>query len=233
MSQAGRFGGGTIPPGTYVQTLTGNTGGPVGPDLSGNINTLGTNNITVAGNAGTNTLDFAVSGTTNHSLLLGNAVGALSNLGVANDGELPIGSTGVDPVLATLTAGTGVSIVNGSGSITISSSGGGLSWSVITADQTASVNNGYICNKAGTLALALPGSSSVGDIVRVTNINTSTGTQFTQAAGQQIFFATSSTTLGATGTLTSTQLGDSLEIVCTAVNTTWRVISSIGNWTVV
>lgn len=39
------------------------------------------------------------------------------------DGELLIGSTGAAPVVTTLTAGAGVSITNGPGSITISSSG--------------------------------------------------------------------------------------------------------------
>lgn len=44
-----------------VKTLTGDTGGPVGPDVNGNINTLGTaNNITVTGNPGTNTLTWDV-----------------------------------------------------------------------------------------------------------------------------------------------------------------------------
>lgn len=38
----------------------------------------------------------------------------------SSDGELIIGSTGVDPVISTLTAGTGINITNGAGSISIS-----------------------------------------------------------------------------------------------------------------
>lgn len=106
---------------------------------------------------------------------------------------------------------------------------GGLAWSVITGDQTASVNNGYICNKAGTLALALPATSAVGDIIEVTGINTALGWQITQASGQQIFAGTTSTTLGATGTFTSSATRDSLRIVCITANTTWQVLSSVGN----
>ena len=103
-------------------------------------------------------------------------------------------------------------------------------WTVITLNQTAAVNNGYFCNKAGTLALALPASSSVGDVIEVSNINTALGIQFTQAAGQQIFIGNTSTTLGALGTLTTTAVGDALKMVCSAANT-WRVVSMVGNWT--
>jgi len=42
---------------TAAETLTGNIGGPVGPDLDLNINILGGDSIDVAGNPGTNTLD--------------------------------------------------------------------------------------------------------------------------------------------------------------------------------
>lgn len=108
-----------------------------------------------------------------------------------------------------------------------------FTWSVITIDQTAAVNNGYICNKAGTLALALPATSAVGDIIEVTGINTALGWQITQAVGQQIFFGTSSTTLGAAGTLTSSATRDAIRIVCIIANTTWQVLSVIGNISVV
>lgn len=45
---------------TFVETLTGNSGGPVGPDASGNINVLGNNSsgINVVGMPGTNTLSI-------------------------------------------------------------------------------------------------------------------------------------------------------------------------------
>lgn len=132
---------------------------------------------------------------------------------------------------ATITAGTGISITPGANTITIDAIASGMAWSVINADQTAVVSNGYFCNKAGTLLLALPAVSVVGDTIEVCNINNATGIQITQAAGQQIFIANTSTTLGAAGTLTSTQIGDSLKLVCSAANTTWRVLSMIGNWT--
>lgn len=132
---------------------------------------------------------------------------------------------------ATITAGTGISVVAGANTITINAVGGGDTWSTITANQTAAVNNGYFCNKAGTLALALPAASAVGDVIEVANINTATGIQFTQAANQQIFIANTSTTLGAAGTLTSSAVGDTLKIVCRTANLVWQTTSMIGNWT--
>lgn len=132
---------------------------------------------------------------------------------------------------ATITAGTGITVTPGANTITIAASSTGFTWSVITADQTAAVNNGYFCNKAGTLALALPAASAVGDIIEVTNENTALGVQFTQAAGQQILIGNTNTTSGATGTLTSSAVGDTLKIVCKVANTIWRVTSEVGNWT--
>ena len=135
---------------------------------------------------------------------------------------------------AAITAGVGISVTPGANTITIAATGSGsFTWSVITANQTAAVNNGYFANKAGTLALLLPAASAVGDTIEVTNENTALGVQFTQAAGQQILIGNTNTTLGAGGTLTSSAVGDTLKIVCYIANTIWRVTSVVGNWTVV
>ena len=57
-----------------------------------------------------------------NAVLLGNGTSAISTVGAATDGQLIIGKTGLAPVLATLTAGTNISITNGPGSITINAS---------------------------------------------------------------------------------------------------------------
>jgi hypothetical protein len=60
MSQAGVFPTAILPPGTVVETLTGNTGGAVGPNGSDNINIVGDGTtIEVTGNPGTNTLTIS------------------------------------------------------------------------------------------------------------------------------------------------------------------------------
>lgn len=55
------------------------------------------------------------------ALLSNDTTGVMSSLGPLTNGQLLIGSTGAAAVPATLTAGTGISISNGAGTITISS----------------------------------------------------------------------------------------------------------------
>ena len=75
---------------------------------------------------------------TDASILIGDGINPVVMLGPLADGELLIGSTGVDPVPSTLTAGTGVTIANGAGSITISATGSftgsGQTVGAVTAD---------------------------------------------------------------------------------------------------
>jgi hypothetical protein len=54
--------------------------------------------------------------------------GDITQAAAATNGQLLVGSTGAAPVLAALTAGSGVTITNGAGSITIATSGGGQSF---------------------------------------------------------------------------------------------------------
>lgn len=214
MSQMGTYGTGATDP---ILTLTGNSGGAVGPDGSGNINVVGSGVVSTAGNPGTNTLTISVSGAVSTSF--------------ATDAGTAVPSGGVLTI-----AGAGTVTTSGAGStvtITGSSSYVGLPWSVINADQSAVVNNGYICNKAGTLVLTLPATSAIGDVIRVTGMNTALGWQIAQGAGQQIYFGATNTTLGAGGSLASSATRDAIEMVCIVVDTTWQVISSVGNITVV
>lgn len=148
-----------------------------------------------------------------------------------SSGQLLIGGT-TTPAAATLTAGTGVSISNGNNSITVNAVGGGITWTTITgASQAMSVNNGYIANRAGTVAFTLPTTSAVGDMIAVTGINTATGWSIAYTTNQQIFFGSSTATV-TTGTLASTAIRDTVYIVCVTANLTWNVVSSIGNITV-
>jgi hypothetical protein len=151
------------------------------------------------------------------------------------------GNTGgaITPTLSNINVvgdGTTIEVVGtpGTSTLTISSlSPNNFIWSVITANQTAAINHGYICNKAGTLALALPAVAAVGSIIEVTGMNNALGWEVTQAAGQQIFIGTASTTIGVAGSLASSATRDSIRMVCIIANTTWNVISSIGNITFV
>ena len=174
---------------------------------------------------------FTATTVTQHDVLIGGASNAITSLALTN-GQLAIGNTGNDPSAATLSAGTGVTITNGAGTISVSAVGGALTWTVVTgATQAMAVNNGYIANRAGTVAFSLPTTSAVGDLVAVTGINTATGWSIGYTTNQQIFFGSSSATV-TTGSLASTAIRDTVYLVCMTANLTWNVVSSIGNITV-
>jgi hypothetical protein len=198
---------------------------------------MATNNVVNISAAGLVKYDGAGTFTgvtvTQHDLLIGAASNGITSLALTN-GQLAIGNTGADPTAATLTAGTGVSITNGAGSITINATGSGLTWTVVTGtSQAAAVNNGYIANNAGLVTVTLPSTSAVGDMVAVTGINNATGWKVAQNAGNQIFFGTSSTTSGTGGSLASTATRDTVFLVCMTANATWNVVGAVGNLTVV
>lgn len=230
MSQMGRFtvsGGGG---GGGVTTITGNAGGAVSPTL-GNLDIIGAGNIFVTGNPATSTLTITLVGTTDHALQVGNASGSLTSLAVAGDGEIPIGSAGADPVIASITAGVGISVTNGPGSIIITALAGGFAWTdVLGVAQAMAVNNGYIADNAGLVTLTLPAVAALGSIIRVAGKGTGRWS-IAQNAGQVIHFGAFDTTPGALGSLSSNQQYDCVELVCTTANTDFTVVSVMGNLT--
>lgn len=170
---------------------------------------------------------------TQHDVLIGGASNGITSLALTN-GQLAIGNTGNDPSAATITQGSGITVTNGAGTITIAAAGGGLTWTVVTgATQAAVINSGYVANNAGTCVVTLPSTSAVGSIVAVTGMNNATGWQVAQNAGNQIFFGTSSTTSGTGGSLASTATRDVVFLLCITANANWQVLDSIGNITVV
>jgi hypothetical protein len=83
-------------------------------------------------NGGTGATTF-----TDGGILLGSGTSAITALGVAANGEIPIGDGTTDPQLATITAGDGIDVTNGAASITVAAdlkANGGL---VIEATEVA------------------------------------------------------------------------------------------------
>lgn len=129
-----------------IETLTGNTGGAVGPDGAFNINVVGDGTtIAVAGNPGTNTLTISTVGTGVVNTLTGNSGGAVSplagNINVVGTGVITVaGNPGThtltvtpsgaiassfitNPVTGTATPAAGVLTFAGTGDVTVTAAG--------------------------------------------------------------------------------------------------------------
>lgn len=144
------------------------------------------------------------------------------------DGQLVIGATGGAPAAANITAGTGISVANGTNSITISSSVSGYSWNNQGSSTTAAASNGYISTAA--ITMTLPSGSSLGDTISFIAgtadalVIDASGTDVIQIAG---------TATSAGGTATSTSIGDSMELVSNgATPAVWYATGGLsGTWT--
>ena len=144
---------GTLTSGTVTEVSTSLTGISIAdptttPAISGTL-------AVASGGTGANTL-------TTGGILLGAGTGIITATAQPIDGQLLIGSTGSDPVLSTLTAGTGVSINNTAGAIEISATGTGGTVTSVGLTETGSALNitGSPVTGAGTINIAGAGTSS-------------------------------------------------------------------------
>ncbi|MCA9361267.1 hypothetical protein KC845_01775 [Candidatus Kaiserbacteria bacterium] len=128
-------------------------------NVTGTIYSTGGTDVSVAdGGTGASTL-------TQGGVLYGNGTGAITNSGVLTNGQLLIGDGTTFPTVATLTQGTGITVTNGAGSITIASTLG----TDISAAEIANGDHGAFTYTGGVASLdALAVSSST--------LNTSTWT---------------------------------------------------------
>ncbi len=109
-----------------------------------------------------------------------------------------------------------------------------FTWNDVTGTtQAVSASNGYISDNAGTVTFTLPASSTLGDEFRIVGLQGAWTLH--QNANQQIKIGSSATTIGVGGSLSSTNSGDSIELVAsnTSASSVWIVMSMVGNITVV
>lgn len=169
---------------------------------------------------------------TDHGILLGSGTGAITPLGSATDGQLPIGSSGADPVLATLTAGTGISVTNGAGSISIAATGTILAWAEETgATKTIVVQEAYVANRGTLITFTLPATAALGTEFKIQGKGAG-GWKIAQNAGQTIHVGSSASTTGAAGYIASTDTYDAITLVCITADTDWAAESIVGNITI-
>jgi len=106
------------------------------------------------------TLEVAIGGTgatslTDGGILLGSGVGAITALGVASNGQIPIGDGATDPVLATITGSSAITVTNGAGSITLDVNDTGVDHGGLTGlgddDHTQYIKDSEFTQNSGIL----------------------------------------------------------------------------------
>lgn len=95
-----------------------------------------------------------------------------------------------------------------------------------TTPVTMATRTGYTSDAGASLiTFTLPSSSEIGDWIEI-NGKGSGGWIIAQAAGQQIHVGNVASTLGAGGSVASTNQFDGIRLRCLTANTIWAVISS-------
>lgn len=135
-----------------LETLTGNSGGPVGGDINGNVNVVGAGLISIAGNAGTNTL----------------TVSATNPVPIANGGTNATSMTNTDGVIYFDGTRLVTSNVGNSGQI-LTSNGAGMAPSFqtagtasidITGDSGGTLSSDAFTFTGGTTGITFSGSGT-------------------------------------------------------------------------
>jgi hypothetical protein len=117
--------------------------------------------------------------------------------------------------------------------ITITVGGGGMTWTdVVGVAQLMVHNNGYTANNAGLVTFTLPAAAPYGSIFAVVGKGAG-GWRILQQAGQTIHLGATATTAGVGGYLSSNQQYNIVVFLTIAADTTFTVLSSVGNINVV
>ncbi len=103
---------------------------------------------------------------------------------------------------------------------------GGLIINQNTSTATLTAGDKYICDNGATLiTFTLPMTAALGDTYNIRGAS-SGGWTIAQNAGQQMHSSSSSTTAGVTGSISSTNQYNNIEITCVVANTTFNVTVS-------
>ncbi len=176
--------------------------------------------ITLTGTPATALLE-AVTMTLGWSGTLAPARGGLGISTVPTNGQIPIGN-GTNYTAAAITAGAGIAVTNGAGSISIATTTDGLEWSETTGDTiAAAVNNAYIIGEdVGLVTVTLPATAELGNIVHIQG-KSSNGWLLQANTGQTIHVGDTSSSVA--GSAASTNRYDTLTVVCITADTEWAV----------
>ena len=180
--------------------------------LAGEIDIIGAGGITTSASGHTVTITGGTVAATTFTEDSGTATPAANNLNI-------VGSGGIS--------------TSGSGSTVTITASGIINWAVeTTTSRTLTANQGVFANNASLVTCTLPTSCAVGDVIKVVAMGAGL-VEIGQPAGKQIFFNTSSTTVGVGGYMTALLQNSAVTLVCNVANTSWIAIDSMGSWTIV
>lgn len=91
---------------------------------------------------------------------------------------------------------------------------------VTTTSQAMSANNGYVSNNAALVTLTLPVTAAFGSVIEIIGLGAG-GWSVAQNAGQSIKIGIQTSTVGAGGSVSSSNPSDSVKLVCIVANTVW------------
>jgi len=204
---------------TAVWTTAGSVTFPIGVTMGGTGLTSTTINQLLYSSSNNVIAGLA---TVNNAALTTNATG-IPTWRALTDGQIIIGSTAGAPLAATLIAGAGISIANAANSITISGTGSGIGWNEVTGtSQAMTADTAYVANNGGLVTLTLPALAAFGTAIVVLGKGAG-GWSIAQNAGQNIQVGSVSSTIGAGGSVSSTNRYDSISLICITANTTWSI----------
>ena len=151
---------------------------------------------------------------------------ALTAMSFAGDTGTASGTT------ITLTGGTtGLTFAGATSTITLGgrlsvAQGGRMTWGVVGTSGALVPNTGIVCTTGAALTFTLPTTSAVGDVVAVV-LDGSTSWSIVPGTGQTIRYGNGVIT--SSGSLSSTDQGDYVELVCSVGNTRWVAAPPFGN----
>lgn len=194
--------------------VTSNTGVPSILAGSGTTNTI--LQATASGTPAWSTATYPAT-TTINQILFSSAANVVGGISTANNSILQTNGSGVPSFATSLPSGTVF---------------------IATVDQTSAsvtlaVNTQYITdNGASLVTYTLPTTCAIGSIFKIRGFSTG-GWKVAQSSGQQIHVGSSASTLGATGSIASSNTFDCVDITCVAANNTFVCSAVQGALTIV
>lgn len=170
--------------------------------------------------------------TTTSSVTIATGPGYFKISAFTNSGALVTDGTGVIYDANASTSGY-VLTSNGSGvapSFQVAGGGSLFTWNdQTTSTVTLAVSNGYVMDAGSSLITAtLPVTAAFGTVISIQGSGSGLWT-IAQNAGQTIHFGAINTTTGSSGSLSSSNQYDCVDLLCISANTDWAVRGPVGN----